>query len=229
VAELVINEFMADNDNVIMDNNGDYSDWIELYNNSTDSIFLGDYYLTDDFIDPTQWQLPAVYLKPGAFKLIWASDNTSGGPWHANFKLSKSGEEIGLFKQSGSNTDTTDFILFGNQNTDESYGRSYDASLQWVTFTTPTPGTSNSPFDINEEKLLNIDIYPNPFTNQLSITNNSEQPIEITLTDVAGRLLEKQTVQAHTEARLIDHGASGIRILQARSVQDFKVIKLIKQ
>jgi len=56
---LVINEFMADNTNVIQDpcESGDYADWIELYNASDDTIVLNGMYLTDDVNDPTQWQI----------------------------------------------------------------------------------------------------------------------------------------------------------------------------
>jgi hypothetical protein len=56
---LVINEFMADNDNVIEDpcESGEYADWIELYNASDDTIILNGMYLTDDVNDATKWQI----------------------------------------------------------------------------------------------------------------------------------------------------------------------------
>ena len=50
-ADLVINEFMADNDNVLQDEDGDYSDWIEIHNVSSNAINLNGWYLTDDIGD----------------------------------------------------------------------------------------------------------------------------------------------------------------------------------
>ena len=55
---LFINEFMADNDNIIQDNAGDYDDCIELYNAGSTAIDLGGMFLTDDIGDPTKWMIP---------------------------------------------------------------------------------------------------------------------------------------------------------------------------
>jgi len=54
---LFINEFMADNDNVAVDEHGDYDDWIEIYNSEPTAIDLGGMYLTDDLEDPTKWMI----------------------------------------------------------------------------------------------------------------------------------------------------------------------------
>ncbi len=57
---LVINEFMADNDNVVLDANhpDEHPDWIELYNGSGETLVLNGLYLSDDPDDPTKWQFP---------------------------------------------------------------------------------------------------------------------------------------------------------------------------
>ena len=58
-AQLVINEFMADNDSTIQDPCGTgYPDWIELYNAGANTVELGGMYLTDDMNDPTMWMIP---------------------------------------------------------------------------------------------------------------------------------------------------------------------------
>ncbi|MFT5347610.1 MAG: hypothetical protein ACI9M3_000643, partial [Bacteroidia bacterium] len=43
---LVINEVMASNDATIADEDGDYTDWLELYNTSNATIDLSQYWLT---------------------------------------------------------------------------------------------------------------------------------------------------------------------------------------
>ena|GEM_PF-4093732 len=55
---LFINEFMANNDTTIVDANGEYDDWIEIYNAGSTPINLGGMYLTDDAGDPTKWMIP---------------------------------------------------------------------------------------------------------------------------------------------------------------------------
>ncbi|MCD4664817.1 MAG: CotH kinase family protein, partial [Bacteroidales bacterium] len=53
--KLFINEFMADNDNIIADPQGEYDDWIELYNGGTQYINMGGKYITDDLNNPVEW------------------------------------------------------------------------------------------------------------------------------------------------------------------------------
>ena len=43
-----INEVCSNNFNLLMDEQGEYSDYIELYNKSTETISLEDYFLSDD-------------------------------------------------------------------------------------------------------------------------------------------------------------------------------------
>ena len=49
--DLAINEVMASNDNVIADADGDYEDWIEIYNYGTTPINLDGFGLSDDNTD----------------------------------------------------------------------------------------------------------------------------------------------------------------------------------
>ena len=67
---LVINELMASNNSTIVDNTGIFSDWIEIYNNSPNSIDLGDYFLTDKFNNPNKFKLPNENLNSGGNKRI---------------------------------------------------------------------------------------------------------------------------------------------------------------
>lgn len=229
VGDLIINEFMADNDGAIADQAGDYEDWLELYNNTNDSIFLGDYYLTDDVTDPTQWQLPSEYIPAGGFKLFWASDDSAKGTNHANFKLSKGGEEIGLFRQNGSNLDTADYISFSTQTTDISYGREYDASPNWVFFTNYTPDASNGNIGLNEFKRSGIQLYPNPYQNRLFIENPRESEVRIKVYSGIGQLLNEFQIAPNENLEWQDDFAPGIRILFIQSETGTESLKLISK
>ncbi len=70
---IVINEFMSSNLNTIADEDGDFPDWIELYNASPDNISLGGYSLSDNPDRPQKWVFPDIDLAPGQFLLVFAS------------------------------------------------------------------------------------------------------------------------------------------------------------
>jgi len=146
---LVINEFMASNnsDSGIHDDQNDYGDWIEIYNYGDVNIDLAGMYLTDNLGNPTKWQVLSGYpsqttVPPDGFVVFWADENTPDGPLHTNFKLSASGEEIGLFNTDGNTL--IDTIVFGEQTTNISYGRYPDTTDNWRFFPTPTPGADNN-------------------------------------------------------------------------------------
>jgi hypothetical protein len=192
LGQLIINELMADNGQTVSDEDGDFGDWIELHNRSSDPIWLADYFLSDDLSDPRKWQLPAATMAPGEFKLIWASKKHNVHAWHSNFKLSKDGESVGLFREVSGSIDTVDMILFGPQTEDISYGRSYDGSPLWVLFGQPTPAASNGTLSTDPEwASLPVKVGPNPFSSSLYLTNPTETDWTYTLFDLWGRSIHQ--------------------------------------
>jgi hypothetical protein len=146
---LFINEFMASNTSAsgIHDPHGDYDDWIEIYNLGDTSVDMAGMYLTDNLTSPTKFHIPTGYssqttIPAGGFLIFWADDETTQGPLHTNFKLSGSGEEIGLFDTDGATP--IDTIVFGEQTTNVSYGRYPDAEENWRFFPIPTPVADNN-------------------------------------------------------------------------------------
>jgi hypothetical protein len=142
---LVINEFMAQNAGTIQDSQGDYDDWIELYNTSSEAVNAAGCYLTDDLAQPSKWRIGSgdssvTTIPAHGFLLIWADDEASEGVLHANFKLSAGGESVGLYDAQQKLLDS---VTFGAQTADVSYGRSSDGAGQWQSFESPTPGKSN--------------------------------------------------------------------------------------
>jgi hypothetical protein len=86
-------------------------------------------------------------LAAGGFLLVWCDNDENDGPLHTNFKLSGSGEEIGLFGRLAAGNDVIDSHVFGVQATDTSMGRSPDGGAGWQYFSPPTPGASNQMSD----------------------------------------------------------------------------------
>ena len=76
--------------------------------------------------------------------IIWADQDPKDGPYHANFKLSQSGDEIALVHNLGGAPDTLDFFEFGYQEEDRSQGRFPDGEVSWERFDFATPDAPNS-------------------------------------------------------------------------------------
>lgn len=141
---LVINEFVAKNETGIVDEEGKFEDWVELYNGGPTDINLEGYFLTDDLTAPDTWAFPDVTIPAGGYLLVWCDKDPEDGPLHADFKLSTAGESIGLFSPANQGMQQLDAYTFGEQTQDVSEGRMTDGSADWGFFSTPTPSRSNS-------------------------------------------------------------------------------------
>jgi hypothetical protein len=72
--QLYINELMSSNSSTIEDEDGDNSDWIELFNSEDTPVDLSGFGITDDSTDLFKWIFPAITLAPKNHLLIFASD-----------------------------------------------------------------------------------------------------------------------------------------------------------
>ena len=100
----IITEFMARNRETRFDEDGDSSDWIELYNPHAVDVQLGQFALSDqdDVADP--WAFPEITLAPYAYVVVWASGKDRRNmtdPLHTHFKLSSEGEPLTLVDLRG--------------------------------------------------------------------------------------------------------------------------------
>ena len=68
-----INEVVSSN-SVYFDEDGDTSDWIELYNYGTQDINLENWSISDDINDLSKWNFPSVTIPANDYLLLWASD-----------------------------------------------------------------------------------------------------------------------------------------------------------
>ncbi len=143
---LIISEFMADNGGVIRDEDGDESDWIELFNSSGQSVSLFGWSLTDDPANLTKWRFPNLTLGAGNRLVVFASEknrSATTGRLHTNFRLSNGGEFLALVNPSGE-VESGFAPVFPSQRRNVSYGRANGAPNVLGFFSVPTPGTANS-------------------------------------------------------------------------------------
>ncbi|MCS5659598.1 MAG: lamin tail domain-containing protein, partial [Dehalococcoidia bacterium] len=138
-----INEFMASNGNSLDDDDGDASDWVEIFNEQSGTVNLNGWYLTDDPDELNKWQFPEVNIAPNGFIVLFASGKERGPgrrPLHANFQLGSTGESLLLVKPDGETI--ADQIEFPEQRVDVSYG--YNAEANAVGFLQESsPGAKN--------------------------------------------------------------------------------------
>lgn len=142
-AQLFINEFMASNGNTIADEDGDYEDWLEIYNSGTETVNLQGYGLSDNPGNPYKWVFPEAKIEPGAWMVVWTSGKNktvTGFPLHTGWSISAGGEDLVLTHPDGTVTDLIPGIAVPR---DVSYGRSPDGSSTLYFFTEATPGMAN--------------------------------------------------------------------------------------
>ena len=103
-AQLFITEMGANAQVGLADEDGDASDWIELYNAGDTAVEMAGWSLTDDVLQPTKWRFPPVTVAPHEYLVVYASgkDRTAPeAPLHTNFKLDERGEYLGLTQPDG--------------------------------------------------------------------------------------------------------------------------------
>ena len=143
---LVINELLAVNRTSLQDEDGEFSDWIEIYNGGTLPVTLSNYALSDDETEPVKWRFPQnVVLQPGEYYVVFASGkNRTGGDGlyaHTNFRLSAEGETVILSDILGQPVDRA---TYDNLDDDVSWGRIEELTSSWQTYLQPTPGYPNN-------------------------------------------------------------------------------------
>ena len=118
----VINEFLALNKSTIYDEDGQSSDWIEIFNPNQSAVNLEGYYLTNDSNDLEKWRFPNVSITEGEYLIVFASGkDRDNGELHTNFKISKLGGYLGLVDPDGK-TVVSEFAKFPFQFENFSYG-----------------------------------------------------------------------------------------------------------
>jgi hypothetical protein len=210
---LVINELQASNSATHADEWGEFDDWVEIRNDGATTLALGGLHLSDTIGNPTRFVFPDTLLPAGGHLLIWCDGQPEQGPWHAEFKLSAAGEELGLFRAAEQAMTPLDTLRFGPLATDVALGRLPDGGPDWHLFTTPTPGGRNDglaePVGLAP---LRLSAYPNPFNP--STTLNFELPaalgVELSLYDVSGRRVRRLLNGVPLDAGAKEFGWDGL-------------------
>ncbi len=215
LGDLVINEFMASNDATEADQDGEYDDWIELYNNGTSAIDLEGYYLSDDGTNLTKWAFPAgTTIASKGYLVIWADNDELQAGLHTNFKLASAAESI--FLVDGTN-EIVDEISYADQTTDVSFGRFPNGTGNFQTMTATFNAENNGTSSVKDSDLntTSIRVYPNPAKDEITI--NAEEALSIlSLYNLSGqKVLEEYPNEEEVNLRvdLLANGMYFIRVV----------------
>ena len=171
----VISEFMADNETGLQDGEGDFEDWIEIFNPTGAAVDLAGYFLSDDPSDLTKWAFPARVLAPGERLIVFASGKFPDGPAgesHTNFRLRRGGEFLALVAPDGTTVLHSFAPTFPPQGNDISYGiLGGDLSAEQF-MGVPTPGGANDPTPPAPEAVV-ISAASQTFTGSLNVALTS--------------------------------------------------------
>jgi CotH kinase protein/Lamin Tail Domain len=206
-----ITEFMAANDSALADEDGEFSDWIEVHNPDSAPISLAGYHLTDNATNLNKWTFPAVTLNPGAYLVVFASGKNRvdpAGRLHTDFQLSADGEYLALVAPNGVTVISAFAPTYPPQFENVSFGLGGPASSpEWSFFSAPTPGATNASgtragpiVDVAEKNP------PQPVDGPLILTATVRSVNDPVATV---RLYYRRMFAAETMVAMTDNGAGG--------------------
>ena len=207
-SNVVINEIMASNDSTVADQDGEFDDWIELYNISLTPSDLTGYHLTDNLENLTKYAIPDGTIVPGGgYLIIWADEDGMQEGLHANFKLSAGGESVHLMSPDGT---VENEVVFGVQETDMGYAR-VPNGLGSFRIQAPTFAANNDFLDSTDDlpDVTAIKSFPNPAIDYIELAwdkQNSEE-LSVVLYNISGQQINSQLTQA-SHIRLDLYGLS---------------------
>ena len=192
--------------------------------------------LWNAFLDQPLAPVEPVVLDPGAHVLFWADGEPEQGPYHVGFKLSRSGEDVGLFDRDGMTL--IDAVSFAAQQEDVSYGRSVDGGGAWQFLENPSPGGPNSDGSegdalvVNECMAANEAAIEDPdeageFPDWIELFNGSTEPVTLSglfLTDDLQRPTRWQIPVAVTGPTLRDEIALRLSNYTTHPPADMKAL-----
>lgn len=217
---LVINEIMASNTKTIQDQDGEYDDWIELYNNSDATINLENYKLSDKLDALDKWTFPSATIAPNSYLIIWADEDQEQAGLHCNFKLSASGESVALSDANGTVLDQVTFPILGEEKT---YGRYPNGTGSFAELD-PTYNAENTvSLATKTSNDFRMNVYPNPFNDKITI--DSEHKINsLRIIDVNGRVMLSSNDGSKTIST--SNLSPGVYILEINHQKVVKVVKI---
>ena len=218
VGGLVINEIMAGNVNAVADQNGEYDDWVELYNGNNFNLNLNGYYLSDNENDLTKWTFSNAIIPAYGYLIVWCdtAGNSQSG-LHTTYRLSADQEEVYLTDPTGLVVDAVHYV---NMINDKGFARvpNGTGAMQYQSHTYNAINQNVAGLsDVSVSGKMRV--YPNPSNNRIYILGATKS---VSVYNMMG-----QEVFSKLEVKSIDisEWKNGIYFVKSGEF----VIKIIKQ
>jgi len=222
-----INEVVANN-NSILDDFGEKEDYIELYNTSDSAVNIAGWYITDTPVNRILAQIPATNAAkttiPAHERLIlWADNEPLEGLLHLGFKLGKEGETIVLSRKNAfEKVCMIDSVTYPPMIPDLSYSRVPDGSIKWFVQTPTFNSSNNIDVSVDKRNTVDVDLYPTLITESFTVRNATG--MLLTLTDLTGKVVLRETCLSDFETFSVGSIRSGLYLVNVGNYR-FKIIK----
>lgn len=222
-SQIVLNEVAPNNNTGIENENGKFKDWIEVYNNTGQTLGLSGLYLTDDEADLTKWNFPGKsMIMPYEHLIVWADDlDKTYLDLHTNFNLSGFGDKVLL--TDGVNI--IDSVSFGSTALNAGVGRCADATGSFTNVVYLTPADVNDCSSVVSElqtsKLL---LYPNPATSSF-IVKSDVAVTEVNVYSLSGERLMSSAGNV-VDVGVLAQGYYFVNVTTAAGIWKGRLIKM---
>lgn len=174
---VMISEIMPVNHTVLADEDGDFSDWIELYNPSGMAVNLKGCALSDTDINRAKWVFEDTVMQPGEYLIVFASGKdrrSASGRLHTNFKLSSKGETLRLFNANG---DAISYVKYQSAVANRSFSRLSDGSI--TARLDPSPGYENTDLGIRNAMANMVRNDVGLYINEVCLSGKGDDWVEL--------------------------------------------------
>ncbi|NCC74054.1 MAG: T9SS type A sorting domain-containing protein, partial [Sphingobacteriia bacterium] len=197
--QVVLNELMPDNVSAVTDPDGEYDDWLELFNNAEEAFDLSGFFLSDKNDELDRWAFPEGTIIGGNdYLIVWCDDDLTQTGLHAGFSLSKNGEQVFFTSPYIQILDSTSF---GPAFPDTAFARMPNGTGSFV-WQAHTIGANNDPsIMVPEVSSLNPEFifFPNPATDHLTLLPKTAEETVVTVYSLLGDIVFQKVIDQKTQ------------------------------
>lgn len=161
---------------------GTLTDWVELYNTTTNAVDLSGMSLSTDPSQPRRWVFPPGSSIPShGYFTVSCNGNAPASEVNTGFGLSAQGDSLYLFNQPAAGGEMIDGITFGLQTPNFAIGRVPDGVGSWA-LTVPRRSDKNVAAGLASPASLKVNEWmaaPASGSDWFEIVNTASQPVAL--------------------------------------------------
>ncbi|MCX7986617.1 MAG: CotH kinase family protein [Bacteroidales bacterium] len=222
---LVINE-ICENNTLYADEMGNLDPWIELFNSSSDTLTLTNFYFTDSLEKPNKYQISRwfekdVRIPPRKYFILWADAEPWQGPTHLPFKI-EAGQTFAVFHRTGSTLRKIDQVNLLKQYGPYSIARYPNLKGDFKENCSPTPLSANTFCDehLSSNSIENSSKAKVWFVHNTNMLNIAlpkyDSQAEFQIFDLQGRLVAKSKIGGNQASYPTNGMKTGVYLIRLK-------------